>query len=962
VEAKAQIKKNYREGREVSAELIGADQAIQESDSNETIEEAPSIIDELGTKDISRRPTAAANVQSTSTTPLVAKVESKHSSKGSSNISRKSSVDSMKAAGEQVTVLKEVEARLKEEVNIGKEVGKELIKSREEHILELMRRRPVKIQKISHFQAMALMGKALFGALKKDPVKVVESPISSTSSSSSQEYSDNFEESHGSEEDGKTKNVDITANKVERGNSSENEGSRLQSQTKEEAATKIQAGYRGHKARREVAKMRREAENKARLEVHIEEFDIDLDDPNVEKSATMIQSRFRGSQARKSVAKMHEESCIEKPIEEEIDIDLNDPNVEKSATKIQATFRGSKARKEVAKIKEEQQNDAIQEDYTYTNVPTTQEEVIDIDLNDPNVEKSATKIQATFRGSKARKEVAKVREEKNVKISKETNDFKAEEEIDIDMNDPNVERSATKIQATFRGSKARKEVAKIKEEKKIAPGKDGDVDVEKSATIIQSGYRGHLARKEVSKMKEENARNLELKEKDEKSLNDEVDIDLNDPEVHKSATKIQATFRGSKARKEVAKMKDTDSGANLDVSESNISNQTAELAIVKEENIPELPESNKEGNEGKGFTMNWQDPELNNIATNIQAGYKGMKVREEMKAREEAEAACKIQANFRGFRARKQVNRLRREREVEERLGIDLEDPEVSRAATKIQAGFRGMQTRKKLRETRNPHIVVEDTSEYTEMESETSYYEDEEEEEDEDALEERPPTPETSVERFSLEKKESVSTDSRSSETKVKGFRAMAMVAKLMQNRKAKFEEIRRVSEPFEKQSIVTASMPAGEATVSGDKGHEASNQTGNIINVQASEQDDYTQNEDDFEPEEPKSEGDKDEEEEEEEEDEEDDEEDEDEEEEEEPEPVEVKEEKKPFFLLKRLVGIMSLTGGQRTLVKPNKVGIFPQVPESAKGLEEAADSKSATETVESDSKDQSDTVADV
>lgn len=37
--------------------------------------------------------------------------------------------------------------------------------------------------------------------------------------------------------------------------------------------------------------------------------------------------------------------------EEEIDIDLNDPEVEKAATKIQASFKGHKARKEVKALK-----------------------------------------------------------------------------------------------------------------------------------------------------------------------------------------------------------------------------------------------------------------------------------------------------------------------------------------------------------------------------------------------------------------------------------------------------------------------------------------------------------------------------------------------------------------------------------------------------------------------------------
>ena len=39
-----------------------------------------------------------------------------------------------------------------------------------------------------------------------------------------------------------------------------------------------------------------------------------------------------------------------------------------------------------------------------------------------------------------------------------------------------------------------------------------------------------------------------------------IDIDLDDPETAKAATKIQASFRGSQARKEVKTMKEPDQG------------------------------------------------------------------------------------------------------------------------------------------------------------------------------------------------------------------------------------------------------------------------------------------------------------------------------------------------------------------------------------------------------------------
>lgn len=66
-----------------------------------------------------------------------------------------------------------------------------------------------------------------------------------------------------------------------------------------------------------------------------------------------------------------------------------------------------------------------------------------------------------------------------------------------------------------------------------------------AATRIQAAFRGHLARKEAGPD--------ELKDDLQeitKKVAEELDIDLNDPELHRAATKIQASFRGHKVRKD----------------------------------------------------------------------------------------------------------------------------------------------------------------------------------------------------------------------------------------------------------------------------------------------------------------------------------------------------------------------------------------------------------------------------
>ena len=139
--------------------------------------------------------------------------------------------------------------------------------------------------------------------------------------------------------------------------------------------------------------------------------------------------------------------------------------------------------------------------------------------------------------------------------------------------------------------------------------------------------------------------------------------------------------------------------------------------------------------------INWEkDPELDTMATQIQAGFRGMQARELLK-REEEEA---------------REASLRRNKEIEKNLGIDLSDPEIIRATTRLQAGFRGFHARQLLKRPLTPAIFIskpEDSKSETE-ESEYSYtYEDQyEEEEDEDSeLSSRPSSPPTAVQDYPL-------------------------------------------------------------------------------------------------------------------------------------------------------------------------------------------------------------------
>ncbi|XP_072933896.1 uncharacterized protein igl [Epargyreus clarus] len=74
------------------------------------------------------------------------------------------------------------------------------------------------------------------------------------------------------------------------------------------------------------------------------EAEFRADDKDLCNAATKIQASFRGHQARKQTqADRDKEQQDKEDIEK---IDLTDPDLNKAATKIQASFRGHKVRKD----------------------------------------------------------------------------------------------------------------------------------------------------------------------------------------------------------------------------------------------------------------------------------------------------------------------------------------------------------------------------------------------------------------------------------------------------------------------------------------------------------------------------------------------------------------------------------------------------------------------------------------
>ena len=152
---------------------------------------------------------------------------------------------------------------------------------------------------------------------------------------------------------------------------------------------------------------------------------------------------------------------------------------------------------------------------------------IDIDMDDPDVAKATTKIQAGFRGMKARKEVENIKEDEEVceiLIGCLEADLAA---ADIDLEDPDVEKATTMIQAGYRGMQARKDVKAKRAGGKDAPSESGD-----------GGDSSEESESDDNDDEDEEGEE-ESSSGDESGSDEEVDIDLEDPDVAAATTKIQ---------------------------------------------------------------------------------------------------------------------------------------------------------------------------------------------------------------------------------------------------------------------------------------------------------------------------------------------------------------------------------------------------------------------------------------
>lgn len=364
------------------------------------------------------------------------------------------------------------------------------------------------------------------------------------------------------------------------------EDSNLPELNEETAAVAIQKHYKGYKTRKDLNLQKNEdvpIENKTEEAKLISEVNKDhstLDDhtnddsDELQTAALTIQKNYKGYKTRKELKedKVHVETDIDtsKQDEKEIDLDLNDPEFEKAAQKIQAGFRGHKTREELKSLRKENDNTG---DEKGSNDQSNKNESNHI------LKESNMKVDGTFESSNDTKAESHVSAEKEVL----KNASKEEEEIDIDLTDPEVQEAAKKIQASFRGQKFRGR------SKQKSPAQDEDTD--------------------------SNSQNTDATDIPKDDVKEDIQVNLQDPELAQAATKIQAGFRGHKTREELKQNK-----------------------IERDDSLPKVPDKSDEPiatnpKLSKMSTFDTENMDAQNAAVTIQKNFKGYKTRKELRGR-----------------------------------------------------------------------------------------------------------------------------------------------------------------------------------------------------------------------------------------------------------------------------------------------------------------------------------------
>lgn len=238
-----------------------------------------------------------------------------------------------------------------------------------------------------------------------------------------------------------------------------------------------------------------------------------------------------------------------------------------------------------------------------------------------------------------------------------------------------------------------------------------------AATKIQAGFRGYKARKHLKDQSEQQKEDKPESPTQNATTDTFVALEDAGEEEIIAATKLQAGFRGYQTRKALREEKDAGSEpSNAPPSETLVEGSEKEVAAAttlqagfrgyqtRKSLKEQKQQREQDGIADAAATTSNETADDNHASSSTPAA-------EEEPLQEEVLAATKIQAGFRGFQARKALREHNEQDQAQPTNGSASSPPPIAldalqeeiEAATKLQAGFRGYQTRKSLKEQRQP-------------------------------------------------------------------------------------------------------------------------------------------------------------------------------------------------------------------------------------------------------------------
>jgi len=181
----------------------------------------------------------------------------------------------------------------------------------------------------------------------------------------------------------------------------------------DEASTKIQAGYRGMQARKEIKinKAVNQTQKPDESNEADEKKELTMEEQEErEKAIEKIQAGFRSLMTHEDRMDENEAPAVAGELVASVAEKKTDDDQEAAVTKIQAGVRGMKARREVKVIRDTHESPNKLADpeigTVVASVKSPTKKIADVD----NREDAVTKIQAGVRGMHARHEVQKIRD------------------------------------------------------------------------------------------------------------------------------------------------------------------------------------------------------------------------------------------------------------------------------------------------------------------------------------------------------------------------------------------------------------------------------------------------------------------------------------------------------------------------------------------------------------------------